>query len=340
MKIAIVTLANHAIRDIAALTMPNMVEYAKRHNYDLIVHNEVLNFARPPAWSKIVAMQRALPNYDAACWLDSDIAIMDMEIRLEDFMDDECDLIAGGSFCAPFNSGAFILRNTPAAFRFLSESWDLPLHDAEFAHHITPKASNWEQGCMQKVLHVRQQRIKSKLVGYELCSPYWQSGKRFLLHPNGSQNARKIEYLDEALHPEKSFCEEQLDTKVLSLLGNVKLTFTEFCEGNGSSGVARKLARAGWSGDLIGEDVAQSDAILKEYWGFNSIRTHGCPQAGQFHMVIIHRAVPVEHLQYAWSNYVEIAVGPKPLSIGGFSEVFSTERYVVLKRNDSTGCQQ
>lgn len=331
MKIAIVTLANETVRAIGDLTAPNKTAYAKRHGYSLIVHNESLNHDRAPAWSKILAVQRALPDYDAVCWLDADIAIMEMERPLEYFLEEWCEFVAGGEASTALNSGAFIIRNTPATRKFLQDVWELPDKEAQYAHHARIDAGNWEQDCIKFLLEMDRHRVRYNLNGFAMCSPYWQSGNRFLLHPNGSQNQRKFEYLEEALHPHETFFGKGFDNQVRDMFGSLKMRFTEFCEGDGRNGLAMKLARSGWSGDLIGVDVAQSDLLLKTFWGFNSIRTHGCPQAGTFSLVSIQRPVSAEQFNYVMP--ADVVVARKPFGVlPGYRVVIDADPCVVMKR--------
>ncbi len=51
------------------MSRSRLIEYGEKHNYDVQVINEVLTIDRPPAWSKILLIQKLLKTYDIVLWI-------------------------------------------------------------------------------------------------------------------------------------------------------------------------------------------------------------------------------------------------------------------------------
>ena len=115
MKIAIVTLFTEEIADYGAIGAANKQAYGRRHGYDCFVYRERLDTRRHPAWSKLVAIKRHLPDYDWVFWTDADSLVMNGERTLEAIIakQENKDMIltweAGAS---PVNTGQWLIRNT------------------------------------------------------------------------------------------------------------------------------------------------------------------------------------------------------------------------------------
>ena len=115
MKIAIVTLFTEEIADYGAIGAANKQAYGRRHGYDCFVYRERLDTRRHPAWSKLVAIKRHLPDYDWVFWTDADSLVMNGEQTLEAIIakQENKDMIltweAGAS---PVNTGQWLIRNT------------------------------------------------------------------------------------------------------------------------------------------------------------------------------------------------------------------------------------
>jgi len=97
-------------------------EYAAKHGYSLFVENELFKpeellgddqYLRKPSWLKvrdtsfeysiaertrvvpiqIKAVQRHLKDFDWVFWMDADSLILNMDVRLESFLDERYDFI-------------------------------------------------------------------------------------------------------------------------------------------------------------------------------------------------------------------------------------------------------
>jgi hypothetical protein len=150
---AIVSLATGAQAPLLSLALTTVMPYARRHGWEVHLCPLVLAPERPPAWSKIVALQRLQRDYDLLLWLDADLMVVDGR---ED--------IAAELEPGPFlylvehttkegrlpNTGVMMLRTGEDCARFLEEVW---AQEDLIGHQW------WENAAV------------SRLLGYELDPP-------------------------------------------------------------------------------------------------------------------------------------------------------------------------
>jgi hypothetical protein len=128
-------------------TWPGRQAYADKHGYRLVDASELIDTSRPPAWSKIGAVQylfgwdssstrakaaslSSVGADDAPCdwvfWMDADTVIMNSSIRLESLLPDSIsiDLIATYDRRFFVNSGAWLMRRSAWSKQFLQDWWN------------------------------------------------------------------------------------------------------------------------------------------------------------------------------------------------------------------------
>jgi hypothetical protein len=114
---------------ILELTWKNKLEYAAKNGYDLHDGSHWIDTSRPPAWSKIQAVKHLLTDEgcDWVMWADADTVIMNSDVRIEDFLpeDPNKDLLVASDNGGGYNSGVFLVRNTPWALKFLDDWWNM-----------------------------------------------------------------------------------------------------------------------------------------------------------------------------------------------------------------------
>ena len=108
-------------------TWNNRMAYAAKHNYALINASELIDVQRPPAWSKILAVQDAMTTgCDWVFWMDADALIMNSEIRLEEILPSNPDAnLVITQDVNGFNAGMWLMRNSPWSIDFLREWWSM-----------------------------------------------------------------------------------------------------------------------------------------------------------------------------------------------------------------------
>lgn len=169
-KIAIVTLYDKKYEEFAKYSIPNKIQYANKHKYDLIYFNGSLDTTRPPQWSKIKAVQNIINEYDWVWWIDVDSLIMNHEVTLESIIDDDFDIILTSNSHSYISNGSSFFKNTDLTKEFLTEAYDLKL---DFLKHIEVDIFDHEQQSMRDLLyHEEKFRNKTKLISERVCNSY------------------------------------------------------------------------------------------------------------------------------------------------------------------------
>lgn len=120
------------------LTWSNKAHYASKHGYSLTDHSSLIYTSRPPAWTKVLALQALLNQQtdpdavdycDWAVWLDADTVIMNSSIPFESFLpvsnSSQSLLAAIDDRNGGHNSGVLFFRNTAWSRDFLQNWWDM-----------------------------------------------------------------------------------------------------------------------------------------------------------------------------------------------------------------------
>jgi hypothetical protein len=109
MNIAMATLYTKNIEQYALLSLENKKTYCLKHGYELLFSDKSLDDKRPPAWSKILLVKEHLKRFDWIFWSDIDALILNMRIKLSDFVDENFDFVAAvGKISPKINTGATI----------------------------------------------------------------------------------------------------------------------------------------------------------------------------------------------------------------------------------------
>jgi hypothetical protein len=181
-RFAIATLYTPEFAKMGKYTSKVLRGYAKQRGYDAIVATGSLDTTRPPAWSKLLLVERYLATNPACTWLmwiDADAVIANPEKRLEDLIDKDIDFLAAEdqSACA-INSGVFLVRNCPAALAMLRRAYA----KVEYIHHP------WrEQLPLAEALRECSDTVRSRVVRRRLLNAFpddYQEGD-FILHYAG-----------------------------------------------------------------------------------------------------------------------------------------------------------
>jgi hypothetical protein len=154
MKKVIVTLASGTHNSYLEMSRSRLIEYGKKHNYDVQVIDEVLTIDRPPAWSKILLVQKLLKAYDIVLWIDSDAVIIDSSTDILNEIDlDKTELAlvehkyAGQTHP---NCGVMLFRRTESILRFLDLVWE----QVDLINHPW-----WEQAAILRCLGIDSETL-------------------------------------------------------------------------------------------------------------------------------------------------------------------------------------
>ncbi|RLN35793.1 putative alpha-1,6-mannosyltransferase MNN10 [Panicum miliaceum] len=130
LSLAIVTLADEgasgsrgrrSFRGVLAATARNKRAYAAAHGYRLVaLPASAVDPARPPSWSKVLALRAHLRRHHWLFWNDADTLVTNPEIPLESILfsvtghsdfDDSPDLVLTEDF-GGVNAGVFFIRRS------------------------------------------------------------------------------------------------------------------------------------------------------------------------------------------------------------------------------------
>ena len=151
----------------------NKIEYCKKHNYEFIEEDSCYDDSKYIPWSKINLILKYLDSYDYLVWIDSDILIMNDDIRLEDLIVDESDIICGSDW-KMINTGVLFVKNSDFSKQFLKDVYNNTDYDpAGGGVHV--KYGNWEQGSFIHLYdnnHLESQ-AKIRITYPTVMNSYW-----------------------------------------------------------------------------------------------------------------------------------------------------------------------
>jgi hypothetical protein len=187
MKIGVCSLSiGDKFKNIVKYGIKSKQMYCNKHKYDFIDDESVYDSTRPPAWSKILLLEKYLPKYDYLVWIDGDTYIMNDEIKLEDLIKklnpDDLDLMIANDYIK-VNTGVFFLKNTPFSIELLKEIYKLD----DFVNN--PKYGDYEQDSYIFLYNNNWKNMKNKVKVIEWTrktefNSYWYDYLygQFILH--------------------------------------------------------------------------------------------------------------------------------------------------------------
>jgi len=116
---------------VGVMSVQNKQAYAARHGYTFFDGSHLLYAGRPPAWSKILVMQHLLQQTgvqtcDWVMWMDADVVIMNMTIRMESFLPATYDMLVTSDLPnTGWNAGVIMVRNSEWSKQFLQDWWNM-----------------------------------------------------------------------------------------------------------------------------------------------------------------------------------------------------------------------
>ena len=142
MPIAIVTLATPHISRYSQYSFCNKLAYARKHDYDFFSYDFLLDPLRPPAWNKILVIEKHLADYEWIFWTDADSLIMDHSKKLESIVDQvkSRHMIMTPGPRQRYNTGQWFIRSCEWSFVLLRKIWT-NVSPTDFWYRDNP----WEQ---------------------------------------------------------------------------------------------------------------------------------------------------------------------------------------------------
>jgi hypothetical protein len=109
----------------------NILSYAGKHNYTVIIYDKPFNNDVAMCWNKIASIIENLKDYKYLVWIDADAIIANPSIRIESFIEKYpgyslylCEDIIIQQEC--INSGVMIIANTDWSYNLFLNVWSNP----------------------------------------------------------------------------------------------------------------------------------------------------------------------------------------------------------------------
>jgi hypothetical protein len=158
MSKVIVSLGTGPQARLLGLASRSFRRYANAHGYELSLHTEAIDSARPPPWSKVLLLRRLAAKHELLLWLDADLVIVDSSVDIASELERQRFLYLVEHHTKEGrmpNSGVMLLRGGSQTSAFLE---DVYAQDDLVNHRW------WENAAI------------SRLLGYELdpvgpCKP-------------------------------------------------------------------------------------------------------------------------------------------------------------------------
>ena len=218
MKIALLDVHNDKYKKIWEISGPVKERYCKRHGYDNIHYQSPFNLlpeGRQDNWGRVHGILWHLREYDWLFYLDTDILIMNHDIKVEEFIDDNYNLIAGPlPHEGHIMTSGMLIKNDKWAVEFFLDLYSQTNYITEEYHSppdkrsATGKPSNgglfFEQSSFHSLYdHESKYHEKIKLTPRCFFNSETRSYKQgdFLIHfPGQTQKAKLMKLMLEQGH--------------------------------------------------------------------------------------------------------------------------------------------
>lgn len=158
MRVAFVTLWDGpAFGKMEQLAAHNKRRYCAMHGFEYIVFESTMDKTRHTYWSKILAVQKVLPEYDWVVWHDTDALLWNDSVDIRCFTEAENVDFLVQEDRNGLNSGVFLVRNSPWSERFLTTVYE----QTHLLDHPCP-----EQQAISELVCLSPWREKSRVLRY------------------------------------------------------------------------------------------------------------------------------------------------------------------------------
>jgi len=128
---------NYGKCDFGDLSSTNHLNYSNKHGYTYINYtvkdSEYSEWH--PTWIKIDLLQKLLPFFDYVVWIDADAVFVNQDIKIEDFIEDNVDLIIpksepdqseNGTMWTNTMTNFMVWKNSNWSLTILKTLWETP----------------------------------------------------------------------------------------------------------------------------------------------------------------------------------------------------------------------
>lgn len=192
-------------KDITYWSRQNKISYCKKHDYDFIEDETVYNPDKPIPWTKIPLILKYINDYDYIAWIDADILIMNLNTKIEHFINKYPTDIICGSDWRMTNTGVMIIKSSDFSKNFI-KAIETNVYDPK--EDKNDRYLNWEQGsfinlCDKNFMNCMSENHICVTIPTEMNS-YWYNyfPGHFVLHFAGVRG-ELLQYLIRDHYPER-----------------------------------------------------------------------------------------------------------------------------------------
>ena len=259
-KIAIVTSHTETIRwenyghcDFCDLAHQNHLDYANKHGYEIIrkIVNQDDYADWHPTWIKIHVLLDYIQKYDYVVWIDSDAVFVNQDIKIEELIEDNIDLVI--SKMAPDLKSQRVWTKTSTGFLVLKNSeWTINLlnslllnpgdhrfnnfHEQSRLDEELSKIMQGNEEC-DKILNrsfedieypIKVENIKVLPYAYHMCEEV--ESYKYIYHAGGS-TPTKLQRIKKSIHTntKMNIALTITSSKRFDLLNDTINTFFKYC---------------------------------------------------------------------------------------------------------------
>lgn len=208
-KVALLTFATGKYNSLLKLSAPLMKIYAELWGFSYFELKESLDLKRPISWSKLLAIENLLHEYEVVIYLDVDVMILKMDENILEDFDKRYDFawrVASIAGKLSPNAGVMLFRSsvaTKSLLRSAYEQTDL-IYDGWWEQaalirvlgYSDPRSSSIKQLTNEPLVTVREKKLMAK---WNSTSAEADSGKANFRHfagePFSVRRLMMIEYL-------------------------------------------------------------------------------------------------------------------------------------------------
>ena len=127
---------NYGKCDYGDFSSINHLEYANNHGYSYIkkIVKDTDYSDWHPTWIKIDVLIKTLPLFEYVVWIDADAIFLNKDIKIEDFIHDDIDLVISkmeidqftGNVWTNTSTGFMIWKNSEWSINMLNNLWNNP----------------------------------------------------------------------------------------------------------------------------------------------------------------------------------------------------------------------
>lgn len=130
-------------KNITFWSRQNKINYCNKYGYKFIEDETVYNVDKPIPWTKIPLLLKYINDYDYLVWVDADILIMNMNTKIEQFINMYPFDIICGSDWKMINTGVMIIKCSNFSKEFIKT---IETNEYDENEDKNGRYMNWEQG--------------------------------------------------------------------------------------------------------------------------------------------------------------------------------------------------